>query len=137
MQFKHAYGYYACGREMSEWLSAHETDPEYIAEETKWLDQDVISSARRIYRSLSDEEKNKYKSLPTHEIVPFLQTIVIPSAKEGFTADLDARKIELEKQLNDSIRKLNECTKELHDIKNSKLYHYMVNLRSIKHKFTD
>ena len=59
------------------------------------------------------------------------------ASKEGFTVDLDARKIELEKQLNDSIRKLNECTKELHDIKNSKLYHYMVNLRSIKHKFTD
>ena len=138
--FKHVYGYFACGMEMLRFLTARETDRDFISEQVKWIDSNVLSSSRWIYDSLSKEEKEKHMNLPAEEMAEFTRTVIIPAKKEkqlsdllkkGETAsDLAIENTELKKQLDN-------CTKELHEIKNSKLYRYLLSLRNIKHKITD
>jgi len=138
--FKHVYGYFACGMEMLRFLTARETDRDFISEQVKWIDSNVLSSSRWIYDSLSKEEKEKHMNLPAEEMAEFTRTVIIPAKKEkqlsdllkkGETAsDLAIENTELKKQLDN-------CTKELHEIKNSKLYRYLLSMRNIKHKITD
>lgn len=142
VSFKQAFRYYADAAEIMQLLTEKETDICFITEQLDDLDRSLLKPARAIYQELDEKEREKTEDLPVGKIVPFYNLVVLPSGKEAEQKmkavavaqdDLKEKEVMIEKLRSE----LNKKTKELDDIKNSKLYMYMVRIRKIKKKWTD